>query len=271
MSNKSEASSGGSAANDSKTTTDSKVCTENLTETDAFITNSLNLDPAEEYNMGHKQRGLALIFNQDYFYWLLGLGARSGSEADRNNLARRLKQLNFEVRCYDNLKQVEILEKIHEAAEEDHSDADCFLLTFMSHGEDDHVFAHDGKINIQEITAMFKGDKCKTLVGKPKIFIMQACRGDKHDVPVTQCDVVDNKVNEVVVDASSIHTLPAGADFVMCYSVAQGKLFGSFDYFGLFVLLLLNIGKTSEKYHRLHNVVLMGGPQKVAEQDVLWF
>ncbi|KAF7217996.1 caspase-6 [Nothobranchius furzeri] len=222
MSNKSEASSGGSAANDSKTTTDSKVCTENLTETDAFITNSLNLDPAEEYNMGHKQRGLALIFNQDYFYWLLGLGARSGSEADRNNLARRLKQLNFEVRCYDNLKQVEILEKIHEAAEEDHSDADCFLLTFMSHGEDDHVFAHDGKINIQEITAMFKGDKCKTLVGKPKIFIMQACRGDKHDVPVTQCDVVDNKVNEVVVDASSIHTLPAGADFVMCYSVAQG-------------------------------------------------
>lgn len=59
------------------------------------------------------------------------------------------------------------------AAQEDHSDADCFLLAFLSHGEDDHIFAYDGKISIQEITSLFKGDKCKSLVGKPKIFVVQ--------------------------------------------------------------------------------------------------
>lgn len=59
------------------------------------------------------------------------------------------------------------------AAEADHSDVDCFMLVFLSHGENDHVYTFDGKISIQDITSLFKGDKCKSLVGKPKIFILQ--------------------------------------------------------------------------------------------------
>lgn len=59
------------------------------------------------------------------------------------------------------------------AAEADHSDVDCFMLVFLSHGENDHVYTFNGKISIQDITSLFKGDKCKSLVGKPKIFILQ--------------------------------------------------------------------------------------------------
>ncbi|XP_008285572.1 caspase-6 [Stegastes partitus] len=224
MSNKAGDLTGGSVAKDSRPATDRAACTENLTETDAFVTSSLALDPAEEYRMGNKRRGLALIFNQERFFWRLGLNDRHGTNADRYNLEKRLEELNFEVKTYENYKQVEVLDKIYEAAEEDHSDADCFLLVFLSHGEDDHVYAYDGKISIQDITSLFKGDKCKSLVGKPKIFIVQACRGDKHDDAVTACDAVDSdlKTNNVVVDASAVHTLPAGADFIMCYSVAEG-------------------------------------------------
>ncbi|XP_038134500.1 caspase-6-like isoform X1 [Cyprinodon tularosa] len=213
-----------SRAEKGSTATDSVATTENFTETDSFFSSSLALDPAEEYKMTNKRRGLALIFNQERFFWRLGLSNRNGTNADRYNLEKRLLELNFEVRGYDNLKQEEVLERIHEAAEGDHSDADCFLLAFLSHGEDDHVYSYDGKISIQHITSMFRGDKCKTLVGKPKVFIVQACRGDQHDVPVTACDVVDNEVktNETVVDACAIQTLPAGADFIMCYSVAEG-------------------------------------------------
>ncbi|KAK5606203.1 Caspase-6 [Crenichthys baileyi] len=211
----------GSSAGSVSTATDS---VENSTETDAFFKSSLVLDPAEEYKTTNKRRGLALIFNQERFFWRLGLNNRNGTNADRYNLERRLMDLNFEVRSYDDYKQVDVLEKIHEAAEDDHSEADCFLLAFLSHGENDHVYTYDGKISIQDITSMFKGDRCQTLVGKPKIFVVQACRGDKHDVPVTPCDVVDNelKTNETVVDSCAIQTLPAGADFIMCYSVAEG-------------------------------------------------
>ncbi|XP_030588377.1 caspase-6 isoform X2 [Archocentrus centrarchus] len=220
MSDKTGEECGGSVAADSRPAADNKpVCTENQTETDAFIRSFL--DPAEEYKMGNKRRGIALIFNQERFFWRLGLNDRHGTNADRYNLEKRLKNLNFEVRPYDNYKQVEVLDKLAEAAEEDHSDADCFLIAFLSHGEDDHVYCHDGKINIREITSMFKGNKCESLIGKPKIFIIQACRGEKHDDPVTPADAVDSRV-EVFVDASAMHTLPAGADFIMCYSVAEG-------------------------------------------------
>ncbi|XP_061626780.1 caspase-6-like [Phyllopteryx taeniolatus] len=206
------------------TVTDSTTpCVQNLTETDAFRSNKL-LDPTEEYRMDYRRRGRALIFNQERFFWRLGMNDRLGTNVDRYNLEIRLKALNFEVKVYDNYKNAEVLEIIHEAAEENHSDADCFVLIFLSHGEDEHVYTNDGKISIQHITSLFKGDQCQSLVGKPKIFVWQACRGDKHDNPVVAYDAVDSELqtNEVVVDASAVHTLPAGADFIMCYSVAEG-------------------------------------------------
>ncbi|CAN9510311.1 unnamed protein product [Ophioblennius macclurei] len=224
MAKRSKGCDGASVVEDSSPAPDRAACMENLTETDAFIKSSLGLDPAEEYKMGNSRRGLALIFNQERFFWRLGLNDRHGTNADRYNLEKRLRDLHFEVRAFDNYKQEEVLDKICEASEEDHSDADCFLLIFLSHGENEQVYTYDGKIGIRDITSMFKGDKCKSLAGKPKIFILQACRGDKHDDPVTVCDAVDNEVksNQVVVDASAVYTLPAGADFIMCYSVAEG-------------------------------------------------
>ncbi|XP_077379644.1 caspase-6-like [Festucalex cinctus] len=207
------------------TTTDSTtLCIQNLTETDAFVSNKL-LDPAEEYKMDYKRRGQALIFNQERFFWRLGMNDRHGTNADRYNLEIRLKALNFDVKVYDNYKNEEVLEIIYKAAESNHSDADCFVLIFLSHGEDEHVYTYDGKISIQRITSLFKGDQCQSLVGKPKIFVWQACRGDKHDDPVVAYDAVDSELetnNGVVVDACAVHTLPAGADFIMCYSVAEG-------------------------------------------------
>uniref|UniRef100_A0A3Q3KF63 Caspase-6 n=1 Tax=Monopterus albus TaxID=43700 RepID=A0A3Q3KF63_MONAL len=210
----------GSAAKYSKTETDSAG---KFLPPPWHITSSA-LDPTEEYRMNHRRRGLAIIFNHEHFFWKLGMNDRYGTNADQYSLEKRLKELDFEVKTYVDRRQEEVLDILSKAAEDDHSDADCFLVVFLSHGEDDHIYANDGKISIQDITSMFKGTKCSSLVGKPKIFILQACRGDKHDDPVMPCDAVDSEAdtNEVVVDASAIHTLPAGADFIMCYSVAEG-------------------------------------------------
>ncbi|XP_045326499.1 group XIIA secretory phospholipase A2 isoform X1 [Leopardus geoffroyi] len=199
---------------------------ENMTETDAFYM-SETFDPAEKYKMDHKRRGIALIFNHERFSWRLTLPERRGTSADRDNLRRRFSELGFEVKCFNDLKAEELLLTIHEASSSSHIDADCFLCVFLSHGEGSHIYAQDTKIEIQTLTGLFKGDKCQSLVGKPKIFIIQACRGDQHDVPVIPLDVVDHQknmldVNITQVDAASVSTLPAGADFLMCYSVAEG-------------------------------------------------
>ncbi|XP_016395624.1 caspase-6-like isoform X1 [Sinocyclocheilus rhinocerous] len=196
---------------------------ENVTETDSINQSVFSLDPNEEYKMDHKKRGMALIFNHENFYWQLMLNSRSGTNADRQNLVRRFQELGFEVKACDDYKREEVLSTIREAAAANHVDADCFVCVFLSHGENGHIFANDGQIQIQEITDLFKGNKCRSLVGKPKIFILQACRGDKHDDAVTPMDVVDSQTDiEVVVDAGALCTLPAGADFLMCYSVAEG-------------------------------------------------
>ncbi|XP_051561229.1 caspase-6-like isoform X1 [Myxocyprinus asiaticus] len=196
---------------------------ENITETDAFSESLFSLDPNEEYKMDHKRRGMVLIFNHERFHWQLMMNNRSGTNADRHNLIRRFQELGFEVKACDDYKRDEVLNTITEVAAANHADADCFVCIFLSHGENGQVYAYDGSIDIQDITALFKGDKCRSLVGKPKIFILQACRGDKHDEPVAPMDVVDSHmINDVVVDAGVLYTLPAGADFLMCYSVAEG-------------------------------------------------
>ncbi|NXQ49589.1 CASP6 protein, partial [Catharus fuscescens] len=197
----------------------------NITEVDALNIRT-SLDSAVEYKMNHQRRGVALIFNHEHFLWRLMLKDRRGTLADGNNLKRSLTDLGFEVKLFDDLKAEDVRQKIYEASKDDHSNADCFVCVFLSHGEDDHIYAYDDKIKIQTITDMFRGDKCQSLVGKPKIFIIQACRGDKHDDAVIAHDSTDSSseslVNETEVDAAGVNTLPAGADFIMCYSVAQG-------------------------------------------------
>ncbi|CAL8353456.1 unnamed protein product [Boreogadus saida] len=50
-----------------------------------------------------------------------------------------------------------------------------------------------------------------------------ACRGREFDLPVTgMAGDSDEEEEQVVADDGVFHTLPAGADFLMCYSVAKG-------------------------------------------------
>uniref|UniRef100_A0A8B9GM96 Caspase-6 n=1 Tax=Astyanax mexicanus TaxID=7994 RepID=A0A8B9GM96_ASTMX len=174
----------------------------------------------EMYKMDHKRRGLALIFNQQNFSHELDMKTRFGTAADKANLTERFKELGFKVKGYDNLKKKDMLHKIRKGTA-NHADADCFACVFLSHGENGHVYAFDDKIDIKEVTSLFRGDKCRSLVGKPKIFIFQACRGKDREIGVTPM-TADDSDTEVVEDAAMIYTLPAGADFLMCYSVAEG-------------------------------------------------
>jgi hypothetical protein len=59
------------------------------------------------------------------------------------------------------------------AAAEDHSAADCLLVAVMSHGETGYLHTRDTMYRTQELWKRFTGDKCPTLVGKPKLFFIQ--------------------------------------------------------------------------------------------------
>jgi caspase-like apoptosis-related cysteine protease len=64
-----------------------------------------------DYNMNHKKRGMAIIFNHEYFDNPKQLERRVGTNVDRDNLKRTFEGLGFEVTVYNDLK-LEELKKI---------------------------------------------------------------------------------------------------------------------------------------------------------------
>ena len=56
---------------------------------------------------------------------------------------------------------------------------DCFVFVAMSHGGPDAIYGTDGKpVSIShDIINQFDGKNWPKMEGKPKIFLIQACRG----------------------------------------------------------------------------------------------
>ena len=170
---------------------------------------------AELYNMNHRRRGKAYVFNHMNFDPRLQLGPRNGTNCDKDNLSTCLKQLDFEVEVHDDLPFKEIERILEIASLEDHSDADCILVTMLSHGDLGKLYAFDKPYKPDRLWTPFSADKCRSLAGKPKMFFIQACQGDQmdHGVNVTETDAVP-------VTAS--YKIPNHADFLIAYSTIPG-------------------------------------------------
>jgi hypothetical protein len=113
-------------------------------------------------------------------------------------------------------------------AKQDHSENDCLLITIMTHGEKDgKVLSADGKFYVNEIWEHFIGDNCKSLIGKPKLFFVQACRGELTDPGTIFKPKPRNALEKFdTVDAQSvgdeIYVIPTLADILIMYSTADG-------------------------------------------------
>ncbi|XP_039273151.2 caspase-6-like [Styela clava] len=220
-------------------------------------------DKLLKYKMDYpntSERGHVVIINNENFHWTTGMNSRKGTDADANNLSRLFNKLDFKVGVYRDQTTTDMMEIVKQMADKDHKDYDCFIMVLLSHGDDGKIYGTDGLVEIKKIVDSFRGESCPSLAGKPKIFLFQACRGTKHEVPikpsgdtVDSADVVDSKKqNETVVDAAVKATIPSGSDFLFCYSVAEGfyshrdTLYGSW-YVQAFVEVfeeeLINKGK----------------------------
>ena len=60
----------------------------------------------------------------------------------------------------------------------DHKEADAFICVILSHGRKGCVLGTDRQpVELEKLFALFDGNKCPNLIGKPKIFFIQACQG----------------------------------------------------------------------------------------------
>ncbi len=136
-------------------------------------------DSGNQYKMDRReQRGLALIFNHQNFADKFDFVPRNGTMHDKIRLEELYGKVGFEVQSYDDLKFEEIEGIIDKVSVQDHAGSDCLLVTVLSYGTESSLFAFDKEYATQILWSSFTGDKCPSLAGKPKIFIIQVNGSD---------------------------------------------------------------------------------------------
>lgn len=160
-----------------------------------------------KYNMQHSKRGLAIMINNvDFEDKAL---ERSAAKEDVTQLKRSFYKLGFDVGIFDNCTSNKMYEIVNVVKEMDHANSDCFVCIIMSHGVNGSIWSVD--TNLIELNDLAKPIReCPTLVGKPKVFVINACRGQKHD-----CGVVADSVN--LRDSEPLY-YPLEADFLWVFS-----------------------------------------------------
>uniref|UniRef100_A0A667WQ72 Caspase family p20 domain-containing protein n=1 Tax=Myripristis murdjan TaxID=586833 RepID=A0A667WQ72_9TELE len=110
---------------------------------------------------------------------------RYGAEKDEQNMEHLLKELGYKVFKYTNLSGQQIDEAVKEFSQlQGLSQTDSVFVVIMSHGNFGVIHGvHWWKNNpdefcIENIYKHLNSENCPALVNKPKVVIIQACRGN---------------------------------------------------------------------------------------------
>ena len=199
-----------------------------------------NIDKDFLYPMNCKPHGLCLIVNNVDFETLR---KRGGSDLDAKQLSELFTKLQYKVEIVRNQTAKQLKDTLLQFVKKsDHKAADSMVVCLLSHGLEGQIYGVDGVLlSIPDLLAMFNGYMAKDLIGKPKLFFIQACRGSDYDhgADVTDSGHSDN-VEEYHVTRTTAElltaavpydkpealvepeTIPAEADMLIAYSTVPG-------------------------------------------------
>ncbi|XP_055537518.1 caspase-7-like [Wyeomyia smithii] len=194
----------------------------------SYLDTPLNLN-SKQYSLNGSQRGKVLIFNQVEFIDHEKYEERDGTKRDVERLYSTLPRLGFrqeDIIVYEDYSASNI-ERVAEKLENDKDliESDCLMVVILTHGEeDDLLMAHDGSYHLYKFLDHFTPSALNSMAGKPKIFIIQACRGGKLDrgVQLRRKLLVTDSVQDRVDSQSEIFTYPDFADFLIVMSSHHG-------------------------------------------------
>jgi hypothetical protein len=185
---------------------------DNVDEVDFFKDDEALDSEKFVYRMNFPRRGKFIIINNRVFQPETRMQERSGTDKDAAALYEIFTKLGFDVSLHHNRTRDQMMKIMIDASKENYSDCDCFGTAVLSHGDNDVIFGVDSTIHIDNLVSPIKS--CVSLVGKPKIFLFQACRGNELDSGI-QADAVGDTGSERIV-------LPLEADFLYAYSTVPG-------------------------------------------------
>ncbi|XP_008067827.1 caspase-14 [Carlito syrichta] len=145
--------------------------------------------------------------------------AREGSEEDLDALEYMFQQLKFEsiMKRDPTAEQFqEELEKFQQAIDTWEGPVSCAFVALMAHGEEGLLEGEDGKmVKLENLFEVLNNKNCQALRAKPKVYIIQACRGEQKDPGETVGE------DEMVMITQ---TIPTYTDILHIYSTVEGHI-----------------------------------------------
>ncbi|XP_006887359.1 PREDICTED: caspase-4-like [Elephantulus edwardii] len=194
---------------------------------------------------------LALIICNTEF---TSLKKRNGANHDIKQMTELLEGLDYRVEVKENLTAKEMKSKLVQfAAHDDHKSSDSTFLVFMSHGLLDKICGiehSDDKPDVllyNTIFELFNTLHCPSLRDKPKVIIIQACRGEYYreawvnDSPVSSSDSSSKSPENLEDDG--VHKTHVEKDFVAFCSSTPHNVAWRNENGSIFITQLINCFK----------------------------
>ncbi|XP_028329484.1 caspase-8-like [Gouania willdenowi] len=220
-------------------------------DSDALPPESKRVRKEHFYQLSSQPVGLCLILNNEHF---MDGSVRSGTDKDAEDLAKVFSWLGFRVlMCKDQTKdqmeqtllsfaslndlspqtlQLEssVLEWSNDtflnSPQQVIQHGDAFFCCILSHGEKGTVLGIDREaLSLKSITSTFRATDDSMLTGKPKVFIIQACQGEKLQRGVTYLEEEDASVQSVPEEADVLLALATVEDHAAVRHTIKGSWF----------------------------------------------
>lgn len=190
----------------------------------------MSAKPGDIYPMESKPRGICLIVNNTVFE---KGSTRVGSQKDVEALTQVFYWLGFRVLKCDNLTKEQMknafdyfstlsdntmlrkfnvkewsqTQRIFHDVQLPLKHGDAFVCSVLSHGAEGVVFGTDmHEMSIKTITRTFRASRSSPLLGKPKVFLIQACQRSRiqSGVPVADADEYIPELADFLVAVATV-------------------------------------------------------------------
>ncbi|XP_036930866.1 caspase-2 isoform X3 [Acanthopagrus latus] len=146
----------------------------------------------QSYRMNSSPRGFALVISNVTFDPCAApdLDPRKGGEVDDEVLRKVFTELDYLVTVHRDLSAQGMRTCIENFCRRpEHRTVDSCVVCLLSHGVEGAIYGTDGQLlQLDWVFEAFDNSHCPLLQNKPKMFFIQACRGEEMDCGVEQID-----------------------------------------------------------------------------------
>ncbi|XP_015782014.1 caspase-7 [Tetranychus urticae] len=178
------------------------------------------------YEVKSNPRGFCLIVNNIDFEIF---DQRLSAEEDGVFLASIFEQLGFAMNYFKNMSASDIEAVFQKYSKmEELKEHDALVCVIMSHGlKSDLIVGSDGLyVRLETLLSYFNNFNCPYLMNKPKLFFIQACRGDEYDFGILDATTTADAgpIPGPVVFAKDLDKgrIPTWSDMCIVQSTVQG-------------------------------------------------